>query len=368
MKNLITNIEAYLKKYMVFPEPGYSLVYALWIVATHIFDSFDCFPYICITASTKQAGKTRCAELASFACGNPMFGSGSTAQSIFYRFDISESAKKRGVKPPTVFIDEAEERAKADVGIWREFLNSGYRRGQTMFRVNREFPTYSPKVFILIGDLNDTLRDRSIVFILKRAQAPERFLYSVVQAEGAALRDEIVYVLDSEREKIQAVYPSFLGIDFMPSDREIEIWAPLFAVADRLCPTRMMELKQIALDMAMQKTAPIRTHKELVQEEDKAIEDQFANRLLLDMKGILQHHKALSTLDIINALVELPLAPWRRFRGIGITPLDIGAMLGRFGIKPRAVQIGTSKHGKTRKIQKGYKKTDIERAAEQAGL
>jgi hypothetical protein len=52
----------------------------------------------------------------------------------------------------------------------------------------RNYKVYGPKMFVLIGDVYDSLRDRSILINLRRAHAPERFLYPEANSEGAALR------------------------------------------------------------------------------------------------------------------------------------------------------------------------------------
>lgn len=362
---LVEEIENFLKKYINFPSPSYVLPLALWTIATHMFESFDAFPYLCINAATKQAGKTRLAELLSFTCNQPFFTTGATAASVFHRFVIDQKSKEAGVTAPTVFFDEAEDLSKGDTGSMRSFLNSGYRKGQVIPRVGREYPSYSPKCFILIADVYDTLRDRSIIVTMRRGAPAHRFLWSVATTEGKKLHDDILFIMDNERENIAAVYPSFvMGLEFLP-DRDAEIWAPLFAIADRLCPKRVTELQRISVDMATEKSAPVRKHTTMVMEEDKALDDQYAQRLLVDLNTVLTGHKALSTVDLIDKLMELPLGPWRRFKGVGLTADDMASMLRRFNngsVRPRSIRVGRGQFKSNHNVTKGYKFEDVHAA------
>src|SRR5207247_3545549 len=57
--------------------------------------------------------------------------------------------------------------------LFRSVLNGGYRKGATVTRRGLTYAVYSPKVFILIGDVFDTLRDRSIVIEMWRGRSEE---------------------------------------------------------------------------------------------------------------------------------------------------------------------------------------------------
>lgn len=355
----VSSIESYFKSYMSFPEPAVALPLALYVIATHLFEMFDAFPYVCITASTKQAGKTRLAELMSFVVNNPFFTSGATAASIFHRLDIDPKSREHGVTPPTVFFDEAEEQSKGDSGSMRSFLNSGYRKGQTIPRVGRDFPTYCPKVFILIGDVYSTLRDRSIVITLRRGEAPSRFLMGTVQPRGNDLREAILADLDSAETAIFAEYDSFAGLPFL-TDRDEEIWTPLFCIAQVFCPERIEELKRIATDLSTEKTAPARRHVNLAMEEEDADMDHYSRRLLADVRMVVGDRRGLWTVELLAALYEIPTAPWRKFRGSGLTDMNLADMLSRFPVKPKLIRRG----GKLGVVRRGYLKIDVEFACQ----
>ncbi len=106
--------------------------------------------------------------------------------------NISPAALYRTISAdkPTLLIDEAEMFSSAK-SEFRSLLNSGYRRGQTVKRHDGDYETYCPKAFALIGDVHDTLRDRSIVIEMMRCEPARRFVYAAAKEEGAALRETI---------------------------------------------------------------------------------------------------------------------------------------------------------------------------------
>src|SRR5262249_24910608 len=75
-------IESHFKRFLV-SDPRYFLIAALWCVATHIFESFDAFPYIAITSPARRCGKTRFAELLDMLCARSRRTVGATAAALF---------------------------------------------------------------------------------------------------------------------------------------------------------------------------------------------------------------------------------------------------------------------------------------------
>lgn len=366
---LVARLENHFKKYMALPFDFYALVISLWTIATHCFQSFDSFPYLSITASTKQAGKTRLAELTSFACHEPFFTTNATAAAIYSRIGTIEEQERdeKPVIPPTLFNDEAEALSTGDAGSIRALLNSGYRKGQVIARMGRDYRTYCPKVFVLIGDVYDTLRDRCILFVLRRGTPPNRFVYSVAEQEGKDLREDILTALDSRREAIKQVFLNAPGLDFL-ADRDEEIWLPLFCICAVFCPSRFEELQRAAVDMCAVKTHARRRHVDLVQDEDKALQEQYSFRLLLDMNTVLSahSHQSMPTEALIEALKSLPTAPWRKFRSDdGLTAKNLADMVARFeGVRPKLIRGAKIAKGQYGNVKRGYRQSDVQRAIE----
>ena len=347
---LITDLESYIRSYASLAEACHSLVIALWLVATHAWQEFDAFPYLVVTSATKRSGKTRLLELMSFVASNSRLIA-----------DISPAALYRTIdaERPTLLVDEAEMLSSAK-SEYRSLLNTGYRRGQTVKRHDGDFETYCPKAFALIGDVHDTLRDRSIVIEMMRGEPTRRFVYATANEEGAALREMVSAAVTSRAREITEALPRFEGLRWLINDRDEEIWTPLFVLCRLLCPERLSELSRAAADMSAAKTAKPRRHVELGEKEDQAQEQEYAERLLRDMVAITDDRDQITTQEAIAKLRQLPTSPWRRFRGDGLRDgieggMLLSRMLSQFGVKPTTIRIAPKNLG-AGSTAKGYKR------------
>ncbi len=278
---------------------------------------------------------------------------------------------------PTLMIDEAERFATAQKEF-RAVINSGYRRGGTVTRRQglnvRHYKVYCPKVFVLIGDVYDTLRDRSIVVNLRRAHSPERFIYSDAQSEGKQLRERVEEMIQVNAEKVSDSYFDLGRLEFL-SDREEEIWSPLFAICKVLCPERYGELTRVAVDISTAKTAEANKYTELPQREDAAQQIEYGERALRDLINVVESRKrkSISTADAIPALRDLPTAPWRAFRGEGLKPniegsMMLASLLEPFGIRPRTIRLRPKSQGASGSTAKGYALSELIEAAQKTGV
>jgi hypothetical protein len=77
-------------------------------------------------------------------------------------------------------------------------------------------------------------------------------------------------------------------------------------------------------------------------------------RLLEDLRTVFTDSESehMFTDDILNALVEMELAPWGDIRGKALDARSLARRLARYEIKPRTVRIGE-------KTSKGYARTDL---------
>lgn len=374
MKNvtIVEKMENFITKYVTFPDANYSVVASMWTLATYSWDTFDAFPYMAVCGVTKQSGKTRFGvDVMQFAASNARPYSCKSASSLFR--DITEFK-------PTVLLDEAEVLSSEEANEMREILNKGYRRGQSITKVQggkvQRFDTYCPKVFILIGDVNDTLKDRSIVLWMRRADPAHRFNYGAVEMEGRMLRDEVKDVMESKKSEIAETYMEMVsntGLPFL-SDRDEEIWLPLFAICKVIAPHRLDELTRAAVDMCAEKTADIRRFDSLREMEKDVQDEQYGVKLIQDLLTVINGEKGVATIEAIDKLKAIQTAPWRKFRGVGLTPSDMGALLDRFGVGPKPIRFQTkglkgSERNKSANgaIKKGYSKDDLRKALEKVG-
>ena len=165
-------------KYLVLPE-RVALPLACWTAATYFHETFDTFPYLSVISPAKRSGKTRLAEVLSYVALNPVLTTGISEAALFRLVDRGNCM---------LLLDEAEalkdkrnERSQAIVSI----LNAGYRQGAYVYRCGptkhdlQSFSVFGPKAVIAIGQLPETVFDRSIVIRMRRKKAGEvvgRFL------------------------------------------------------------------------------------------------------------------------------------------------------------------------------------------------
>jgi hypothetical protein len=246
----------------------------------------------------------------------------------------------------------------------RAVLNVGYRRGQNIPRFIGgqvvEFPCYCPKVFVLIGDTFDTLRDRAIVVSMFRGEPSKRFVFMEAEATGQMLRSEAHELVESLQSEIQERYGSFKGLKFL-TDRDEEIWTPLFVLCSLVCPGRMDELTRAAVDCCAEKTQEARSYLTSLGAEKDAERHEYGIILLRDMLEITKGKKAVSSVEAINLLKEIPTSPWRKYQGRGIEMSDLAILLHSVhnGLGPVAIRVGKQNKGNGQPVVKGYKRSDL---------
>lgn len=375
--------------------PGNVFVATLWAIGTHVYEHVSVFPYAVITASTKRAGKSLFSRLIGYVSKNPKPMGGVVASVLIRMLADKEN-------PVSIFIDEAEGLNSETTNLLRTVMNVGFMKTGTITRTTGglegelvEMNVYGPKLQILIGDVYDTLKDRSLVFEMRRETIDnpnrQRERIGFTDAQGKKLADEITATLDDgARQEIADKYLSFdfTALNFLQSDRDIDLWAPIFTIAQVFVPERMDELKRVAADMSVEKTAPTRKYDREAQlkAEQEMQDEEYAVRLLKDLRTIIGSANHIFSKDAIDKLKDLPTGPWRKYRGMtggltgvmrvtdesgqqkrvvveGLTDVGMAHLLDQFGLKSR--QINVRKEGKN---ARGYTRPDIDAACKRAGI
>lgn len=350
---ILTRVEDYLSQYVSFTNPDYAFVAALWAAHTHVWPHFDATPYLVVTSATKQSGKTLFGvDLMSFVDANAVNLGGMTPAVAFRTIDAEH---------PTLHVDEAETLNSEAASDLRAAMNMGYKKGARFRRIEgrtpREYDVFCPKVFVLIGDVYDTLHDRSIIIRMVRGKPAKRFVRSIAQPEGNSLRAELSETMKDHEALVTKLYTEHKGLDFL-SSRDEEIWLPLFVVCEALAPQFLPRLLKVAVDMAAEKsTIARRSYIKLLGEgvEEKALDDQYSQRLVADLLEAMNGHKHVYTADALDRLKALPTAPWRAYRGEGLQDRELARMLSRHGVEPKLLREG-------KKVARGYKRADVEKA------
>ena len=207
---------------------------------------------------------------------------------------------------PTLFLEEYDTVfSSKDYEGLRAILNAGFQPGTPVPRVSGDahhrqvemFNVYCPKAMAGIGELPDTVADRSIRIELKRRKASER-------VERARRRFVKEYA-DPVRGRLEATAtPAIEGLanafPEIPSeldDRAADIWEPLIAIADLAGEPWPARARRAAVALAAS---------ELREEESQGLV------LLRDIRRALLQAQLdrVSTRDLIRRLAEDQESAW----------------------------------------------------------
>jgi hypothetical protein len=373
--NIVEAVEAYLNKYVTFEESFYSFPVALWLLATHCWKQFDAFPYLAISARTKKAGKTTLKDCMVPVAKNGHKFSVSSASSMFRRMEESKEDF------PVMFIDECEALISENHPA-REFLNKGFERGEYITRSaagggeTLKFDCYCPKVFVGIGGIYDTLKDRAIVIMMKRRSPVEsakavRIRQSVRDGEAKELNLTVNAEIKEKRAEIQEMYEAAEMLSFL-DERGEKCWTPLFIMAKIFCPERVEQLVSIAVDLeGMKDGKQLRATGTDWEAAEKDADDAEARILLLrDMISLCKGKEYLLSTDILDMLKAIPTAGWRKFRGVGLTVNDMGFLLDALNVHPKPIRIkkGAGSRDAKAATRRGYTWKDLHAAGILSGL
>ncbi len=324
--DVIEGAEKLIRRFCILPDAAY-LPLATWTVATHVPLAFDAFPYIALLSPMKRCGKTRLLEVLELLCAKPQRVTTVSSASLFRMMEAV----------PTLLLDEVEalrnskpsETTQAVLAI----LNAGHRKGASVTRCEppnwevRHFPVYGPKAFAAIGGLTDTLADRCIVIPMQRkaaSQAVGRFLQGRAKADADPIRVSFTEWAETCQESVRAAYEGMDDLKFI-SDRDADIWMPLFAVCTIAAPEQLGELKRCAVILSGAKAA-----------DD--VEDSLALRLLTDTRKVWGvGSDKLSTEVLLQRLNGLAESPWAT---LPLDAIKLSEKLRPFRVASRQIRIG----------------------------
>jgi uncharacterized protein DUF3631 len=359
-QDLINRWRAWLSLYLVL-TPGQTLTVALWCMHTWLTERFATTGYLHWIAETKRGGKTTGIECASLLSRNPRMFATIRPLVVVRMIEHYHGAITFG-------FDEAEKLWSAKLDETRTILATGYRKGAThavsVGAKFQEFPTFSPKQFASIGDIQDVLRDRTIPIYMERKTPPRikaNFEQTAIE-ESSELVSEFMRWKGArlgEHTRIPIVDPAFLS-----SARDRELWTPLFSIAALLeldAATRDL-LTAAAVDLSQSKTLPARRFHDSQAETD-AEDRTMSERCLRDAVATFagwEHVDAMFSADMVDRMRAVPTSPWRSWRGEGLNEITLAALLSPFGLTPDRVQYG---RGRQRRRQgRGYRLADLRKA------
>ncbi|GAA2584259.1 DUF3631 domain-containing protein [Streptomyces tubercidicus] len=327
--NLLDELRSQVAQIVIPPSSEALDAITLWVAATHLQPAWQHAPRLAVVGPAKRCGKSRLLDVLTETVHEPMLTINTTPAAIFR--SISEE------EPPTLLVDEADTIFGPKVAEKNEetrgLLNAGHQRGRYVTRVvgndhtPHKFATFAMAAIAGIGDLPDTVMDRSVVIRMRR------------RAEGEKVRPfrsrRDIPALHEIRDRIHAwarpllEEAANLEPDMPVEDRAADTWEPLVIVAD-LAGGRWPRLARVACVRMV--------NAEVAAEEDHP----SGARILADIRRVFFAQRevdSLSTGDLLHHLRQDAEAPWAERGRDGLTARELSRMLRDFDIRPGNVRM-----------------------------
>lgn len=323
--DLLDELHTALTRYVIFPSPQATDAMTLWIAATHAQEAWEHAPRAAVISPEKRCGKSRLIDIAE-----------ATSNRSTVTVNISTAALAREISeedPPSLFIDEADTifgpKASDSHEDLRGIVNSGHQRGRPYIRydittrANEHLPTFAMAMLAGIGDLPDTIMDRSVVIRMRRRAPGERVDPYRTRRDRPALhvlRTRLHEWLRGHLDELQDAEPP------MPvEDRAADTWEPLVAVADLAGGSWPSRVRRAALTL-------------VAAESTVDAEASLGVRLLADIRDVfdgMPHVGFLPSAEMVSRLVKVEDAPWNDIGRDGLTQRTLATRLGPYGVKSR---------------------------------
>jgi len=349
--DLLFTLSNYISDYIYINEP-LPRVIASWVLAAHLIDCWDRFPYLGLASPEKRCGKTTLLELLYRVVPNPYY-TGSITPSAIYRLVEAEK--------PTLLMDESQslsdDRIRSEqYDAIRGILNAGIAKdarvtrcgGQSMSDIVH-FNIYSPKVFALIGKLNHVIEDRSITIELSRkpTNAPTKSVkYRELESTGDTIKERIEEWKSKVTKRATNLYIKDHILPELPTtnDRMKDLLLPL----------------QVVTKLLGESDDYLYEYAEYIEERGTREDSRSIGvRLLEASRSIMKDSSFISTADLLLGLHEREGEPWATYStGRPMTSEALACILRKYAVRP--VKKQTTIKGKQRCIR-GYLRTHLER-------
>ncbi|WP_414720678.1 DUF3631 domain-containing protein [Streptomyces sp.] len=337
---LLGELRGQIARFVILPSEHALNAATLWVAATHLQPAWQHAPRLAVVGPAKRCGKSRLLDVLTETVHEPMLTVNTTPAAVFR--SITD-------QPPTLLVDEADtifgspKVAEKNEEL-RGLLNAGHQRNRYVTRVvgndhtPRRFATFAMAALAGIGDLPDTIMDRSVVIRMRRRAEGERvhpFRSKRDTPALHALRDRIAAWTGPLVDAAADLEP-----DLPVEDRAADTWEPLVIVAD---------LADGPWPVLAREACQFMVAAELQAEEDSP----GGARILADVRRIFfarREPDSLTTTDLLAELRSDPEAPWGEWGRAGLTARDLGSLLREYGVASGNVRIadGTQRKGYTR--------------------
>jgi hypothetical protein len=317
-EQVLSDLRAQFRQYVVLPSEDALTAVTLWVAATHLQTAWQHAPRLAVVGPAKRCGKSRLLDVITETVHDPLITVNASAAAVFR--SITDN-------PPTLLVDEADTLfGSAKVAEKNEemrgLLNAGHQRNRPTLRVSgpnhevAKFPTFAMAALAGIGDLPDTIMDRSVVIRMRRRRPGEKVAEFRTMRDTPslhALRDRLVVWLAPLHATAMDLTP------LMPvEDRAADTLQPLIAVADLAGGRWPAAARSACLAM---------TKHEAEQDQDNS---SLSIRLLGDIRRAFDaegNPSALRTSRLLDILNQDDESPWPGYTDKGLTPRGLQILL-----------------------------------------
>lgn len=338
---VLDDLRGWLTSYVAYPSAAYADAVVLWAAHTHLLDQCASTPRLALLSPEPGSGKTRTLELLELVArrGRHVM---SMSPAVLYRLVDAER--------PTLLVDEVDAlfgpRAAKDHDDLRALVNAGHRPGAVVMRmvgegaamVPGEFKAYCPVALAGLGDLPDTIRQRSVIVPMRR-RAPDEpvrpYRERTTRPEGAALHRRLAAWAQRHADDVPEEPELPAGV----TDRPADVWEPLVAVADAAggdWPARARAACE-AIVTAASETG----------------DASIGVRLLGDIRTVIGDRDRITSAALVEGLVAIEEAPWGDWRGKPVDARWLARRLRPYGVRPHNVR------GPEDTVKKGYEAADF---------
>lgn len=299
----------------------------LWIVAAWFADVVRVAPLALITAPEKRCGKSTLLELIGRLTPKPLTASSITPSALFRSIDLWK---------PTLLIDEVDATLKDNEEL-RGLINSGHTRSSAYtIRCTGDdhkptmFSTWSFKALSGIGNIADTLMDRSIILELRR-KLPDETIERMHHAPEGYFQDLCSRLARFTEDNAGDVKASRPPLPDQLNDRARDNWEPLLQVAMTAGDKWLHNGIATAEHLAGVETGSVTVGSELLADIQSILKEKGLDRI--------------STTDLITALISDDEKPWLTYnRGFQIKPRQLATKLKGYGIHSKTIRINNTTH------------------------